>query len=63
MLFLDCLWFKFSFHVHSKVSIPVAQIVEHGTSNGKVIGLIPSERKNFLKCSIVQKFFSVRFLF
>jgi len=47
MLFLDCLWFKFSFHVHSKVSIPIAQIVEHGTSNGKVIGLIPSERKNF----------------
>ncbi len=32
------------------VRFPVAQMVEHGTSNAKIMGSIPRESKRLIKC-------------
>ncbi len=32
---------------YMKYSFPVAQLVEHGTSNAKIMGLIPRESKSW----------------
>ncbi len=31
-------------------SFPVAQLVEHGTSNAKIMGSIPREKQELIKC-------------
>ncbi len=36
--------------VHISKSFPVAQIVEHGASNAKIMGSIPRESKSWQKC-------------
>ncbi len=33
--------------IHSKRGFPVAQIVEHGASNAKIMGSIPRESKSW----------------
>ncbi len=41
------LWDQWHKHTRLQDSFPVAQIVEHGASNAKIMGLIPRESKSW----------------
>ncbi len=37
-------------HLIKHPSFPVAQLVEHGASNAKIMGSIPKEKQELIKC-------------